>query len=175
MDRKKIGTWTDMIFTMHFAELGTFEDGRKNDINSKKSLEEIGVKCPKTLKDMFLQLAKRSPNNLRKLSTHAFVTAGLFFNLLMLDCPAGYVCRISTLPAWLQYPVSEAEFAKGIIPIIQSVWHAKRSMEATLEIVEMDNAIQALSFIPQKEFLPPVFSLSNNNGNKKRKADNANM
>lgn len=79
MQRKKIGTKTDMIFTVNFAELGTTEAGKNSDVDSQKGLVKIGLKCPKTLKDMLLHLTRRAPSKLRELSTHGFVRAGKYY------------------------------------------------------------------------------------------------
>lgn len=123
-DRTRMGTRVDLLFRANFVELGVSENGKISDVLCKRSLEELSVKCPKTLKNMLLRLARRAPVAASKLLSD--LAAGLFINLLTMDCPRGYVCRVSRLPDWLQYPVSEVEFVKFIIPIIQLIWYAKK-------------------------------------------------
>lgn len=171
-DRTRMGTRVDLLFRANFVELGVSENGKISDVLCKRSLEELSVKCPKTLKNMLLRLARRAPVAASKHLSD--LAAGLFINLLTMDCPRGYVCRVSRLPDWLQYPVSEVEFVKFIIPIIQLIWYAKKCMEAVLDIITTDDSIQVLSFIPQPKniSIPPRFSASP--CNKKQKVDTSN-
>ncbi|KAI8140993.1 hypothetical protein BJV82DRAFT_620372 [Fennellomyces sp. T-0311] len=176
MERKRIGTKTDMLFKSRSSplELGTCETGKHSSINSSKSIDEASLKCPKTMKDMLLQLVKESPQNLRKLSTYGFTISGLYIKLIVTDFPAGYVCRVSKLPEWLQFPTSEVDCVKKLIPIVHTVWHAKVSMESMLDIAGMDSNIPTLSFTPRPTLqIPPCFTSSTQPASRKRKYKDA--
>ena len=54
--RKEVGAKVDLLFGDMNRELGTGEAGRYNNINGTKSLEEVGMKLPKTIKGMFISL-----------------------------------------------------------------------------------------------------------------------
>ncbi|KAF7732072.1 hypothetical protein EC973_006327 [Apophysomyces ossiformis] len=51
---------TEADFLRRLLEFGVCEAGKTSDSDSTKSIREIGMKCPKTMKDMLLQLAKHS-------------------------------------------------------------------------------------------------------------------
>lgn len=81
MKRKRSGTKTDGLFKskVGFLELGTCEAGKFSDTTSTKSIQEGSLKCPKTLKDMLLNIVQESPKNIRKAQTLGFIVSGKYF------------------------------------------------------------------------------------------------
>src|SRR4051812_18112633 len=120
--RKKLGRRGDLIIRKEGREFGAGESGRKYEgVNGTKLLRERGLKLPKMLKDIFVELGEASEwdeSKTGELLTVGFVHSGkdsgkrrhtlvnllikscvfpigLYMMLLLLDQPAGYVCRIS--------------------------------------------------------------------------------
>ncbi|KAG0184257.1 hypothetical protein DFQ28_011509 [Apophysomyces sp. BC1034] len=111
------------------------------------------------MKDMLFLLAKASPKRFQDISTCGFVIAGLKLNQLVMTIPEGYVCRISKLPEWLQYPDTPETFVKLITPIFNIVWHTKVLMKEVIEIVNEDDDIPTLSYVSQSgPCIPPCFT-----------------
>ncbi|KAI8394113.1 uncharacterized protein BYT42DRAFT_591550 [Radiomyces spectabilis] len=85
--RKKHGHKTDLLFKCTEGELGCTEVGRKDDgDNGTKELHELGLKCPKMMKDQYLAIAR-------------FVIMGLKLRALVKDRPSAFVCRVKKTPA----------------------------------------------------------------------------
>lgn len=77
MPRKQIGVKVDLLFYRDLHEYGTMEAGRVTDTYNSKTILECGMKCPKTLKDMFVELAEYAPSKIRDIRTNAFVISGM--------------------------------------------------------------------------------------------------
>ncbi|KAI9245877.1 hypothetical protein BDA99DRAFT_543525 [Phascolomyces articulosus] len=82
MSRRKIGTKADLLFTTQFFEFGTCEAGKTSDITSTKTLQEAGIKIPRTLKDMLYVLSNECPNQLRQLKTCGLAISDKSYSLL---------------------------------------------------------------------------------------------
>ncbi|KAI9244701.1 hypothetical protein BDA99DRAFT_566158 [Phascolomyces articulosus] len=67
-------------------EYGTTEIGLNSRIDSSEAINELELKCPKTIKDMLLRMM-RTYSGIQ----HDLMTCG--FNIY--DNPKGYVCRLS--------------------------------------------------------------------------------
>ncbi|CAG8649218.1 9688_t:CDS:2, partial [Paraglomus occultum] len=97
--RKKIGRRGDLIIQRGECEFGVGDNGRKFDReNGSKLLREHGLKLPKMLKDIFIELSQvcqYEEAKIRNLQTLGFVHSGLYMMLLLLDQPAGYICRVT--------------------------------------------------------------------------------
>ncbi|CAO3601035.1 unnamed protein product [Absidia cylindrospora] len=57
--------------------------------------------------------------------------------LLEMDCPAGYVGRLSRSDTFY-FPRSTIEFSTFYVAIIKLVWLGRRRMEQTLELINSD-------------------------------------
>ncbi|CAJ0907275.1 15661_t:CDS:2, partial [Entrophospora sp. SA101] len=99
LTRWKIGRKGDLIIrTAGNLEFGSSEAGRffKSEKGTKWMVES-GLKLPKMLKDMLVQLASEvnwSKPILQKIRTVGFVHGGSRLMTVELDCPEGYVCRM---------------------------------------------------------------------------------
>ncbi|KAI9490754.1 hypothetical protein BDB00DRAFT_790135 [Zychaea mexicana] len=91
--RKKVGTKVDQLFATPLFELGAMEAGAESDRSSSRSITELHMKCPKTLKDMAVEMERYNPVQLRQIKTCGFIISGLYLQFLVLDCPAGYASR----------------------------------------------------------------------------------
>ena len=58
-------------------EFGTTEVGLKSTTESNKSINELELKVPKTMKDMLLRLMKLSPGNQSKIITCGLNISGI--------------------------------------------------------------------------------------------------
>ncbi|CAG8483395.1 8696_t:CDS:2 [Funneliformis mosseae] len=96
---KKIGRKGDGIFRLigDRLEFGAIEAGKKWEGKSGRKYIIDSLKLSKTLRDMFVQLAKECDDDeqiVRKLQTVGMLHSGNRFQLLTLDVPKGYICRI---------------------------------------------------------------------------------
>ncbi|KAI9490751.1 hypothetical protein BDB00DRAFT_768363, partial [Zychaea mexicana] len=74
--RKKVGTKVDQLFATPLFELGAMEAGAESDRSSSKSITELHMKCPKTLKDMAVEMERYNPVQLRQIKTCGFIISG---------------------------------------------------------------------------------------------------
>ncbi|KAF7729406.1 hypothetical protein EC973_004385 [Apophysomyces ossiformis] len=123
-------------------------------------MQDGKFKQPKVLKDMFLELARDKPALLHELSTTGFTIMGEKIVMVIMDIPAGHVCRVTrTKP--LFFPVNAEQFITRLMPLIRVVWSGRQLMEKTLDLlladqeeisVELDNGDEETVV-----FVPPSF------------------
>ncbi|KAI8140152.1 hypothetical protein BJV82DRAFT_520734, partial [Fennellomyces sp. T-0311] len=156
--RKKIGTKVDLLFSTKLFELGALEAGKESDRSSTKSVAELHLKCPKTLKSIIIELTRISPCKIREIKTFGFVIAGMYLQSVVVDSPAGYVCRFNSLPDWLDYPLCPATFTGNFFQLIHLIWSAKQQMQRVQELVNSHRTLAALSYtVKRTEVIPPCF------------------
>jgi hypothetical protein len=132
MKRRMIGRKGDLILrTSADLEFGGAEAGRKyTSEKDTKWLEESGVKLPKMLKDMIVQLAKEvewSEAVLRTLTIIGFVHADRRQMILELDCPEGYVCRL-TRGSIYEVADSITTHITDTLSLMVATWRAKAAV-----------------------------------------------
>ncbi|CAG8728820.1 21744_t:CDS:10 [Racocetra persica] len=131
MKRKAMGRRGDLIIRKWHTEYGCSEAGKIFEgINGTKIIKEGGLKMPKMLRDMFIDLCKTMEmrkNKIRRLETVGFIISGLRISLLRLDLPAGHVCRLSRTRLF-EMPTQISEFGAKALPTISLVWKAKLKM-----------------------------------------------
>ncbi|CAG8502910.1 14391_t:CDS:2 [Cetraspora pellucida] len=136
--RKSIGRRGDLIIRKGSYEYGASEVGKDYDgDNGSKLLKERGLKSPKMLKDMIVNLGnfvEWKAEKLRQFELVSFIHAGLFMILLRMDVPAGYICRI-TRSDTLQMPTNVNQFEKALKCLVLT-WKAKMIVRKTIEVVE---------------------------------------
>ncbi|CAJ0767684.1 10372_t:CDS:2, partial [Entrophospora sp. SA101] len=100
MQRKKIGKKGDgyvRTFGSRPIEWAASEAGSKwEGEQGTKLIKERGLSLPKTLKDIFISLARKvnfSEEKIRKINVPGFVHSGAVLIKTNLDCPKGYACR----------------------------------------------------------------------------------
>ncbi|KAF7730694.1 hypothetical protein EC973_001643 [Apophysomyces ossiformis] len=71
---------------------------------------------------------------------------GRYLSLLIMDCPEGYVTRITKLRKPLPYPTFAEHLPKQLLPILHVIWHARGVMTATLETLKSDTSYENPSF-----------------------------
>lgn len=74
--RKAIGTKVDIRFSYLQHEYGCVEAGLEDDQTSSKTLKEGRLKLPRTLKDIFVQLAKAAPSSIKDIKVCGFLISG---------------------------------------------------------------------------------------------------
>ncbi|CAJ0866298.1 7646_t:CDS:10 [Entrophospora sp. SA101] len=105
--------------------------------NGTKLLKERGLKSPKMLKDMIVDLGnfvEWKTNTLRQFELISFIHAGLYMILLRMDVPAGYTCRV-TRSDTLQVPTNINRFEKALKCLVLA-WKAKIIIRKTINVVE---------------------------------------
>lgn len=65
---------------------------------------------------------------------------GMNLTVLIMDCPDGYVCRISRIGP-LKYPSSVEEFSKKIVPLITIIAQVRNMIKTTIEAIASDTTI----------------------------------
>ena len=190
LSRRKIGAKTDILFTTEYLEFGTVEAGKISDINNTKTLYEAGMKLPKNLKDIQYDLVQECPSQQQKIktcgiiisgkfilqiktvfvrpSTNLNVLSGLNMLLIIMDCPDGYVSRITRSPRFLHYPSTATDFFKNFNSTIRAIYHAKKTMTDVYELLcdtDDSNDYRARRSV----LLPPSFVTATTKSGKKRK------
>ena len=74
--RKKVGTKVDQLFAAPLFEPGAMEAGAESDRSSSKSITELHLKCPKTLKDMAVEIERFNPAQLHHIKSCGFIISG---------------------------------------------------------------------------------------------------
>ncbi|RIA81831.1 hypothetical protein C1645_789518 [Glomus cerebriforme] len=104
LKRKKLGRRSDLIIRKNKREYGCSEAGRYfKGVNDTKILKERGLKCPKVMKDMFVDLANAvewKTEIVRQIEVVGWIHAELMMMLMRLDNPGGYICRITRTPLY---------------------------------------------------------------------------
>jgi hypothetical protein len=137
-DRKKIGKKADGIFRLKGdrLEFGGIEAGRKwEGKNGRKHLQD-SKKLSKMLRDMLVQLTKECNGDeqvVRKLQTVGMLHSANRFQLLTMDIPNGYMCRVK------RFDIREVAGQINNPPlafVIKDILIAKAIMMQTLELVQ---------------------------------------
>ncbi|CAG8783932.1 18743_t:CDS:2, partial [Gigaspora margarita] len=142
MKRKAMGRRGDLIIRKWHTEYGCSEAGKIFEgINGTKIIKEGGLKMPKMLRDMFIDLCETMEmrkNKIRKLETVGFIISGLRISLLRLDLPAGHVCRLSRTRLF-EMPTQISEFGAKALPTISLVWKAKAIVKNVIKLMEEED------------------------------------
>ncbi|ORX46081.1 hypothetical protein DM01DRAFT_1155080 [Hesseltinella vesiculosa] len=93
---------------------------------------------------------------IRKIETFGFVTFGLDLNLLRMDVPKGYVCRLLRLVVSLSIKPEPYLFAKSFIPCLYLAWMAKARVKMMREELQSDDCL--LDTSDEEETLDEVCS-----------------
>ncbi|KAF7723515.1 hypothetical protein EC973_001890 [Apophysomyces ossiformis] len=158
--RSFIGSKVDLLFTTASGEeLGCNEVGIVKNDNSTKELNDGRVKQLKTLKAMLCQLASQSPSFARQLRTVGYTIMGPKVNMILMDFPAGYVCRV-TRTGNLYFPGDSRQFVRGMKPLMALAWHGKSAMEESLSLMLNDREDIRIEFTGSSAndaMIPPCF------------------
>ncbi|KAG1045892.1 hypothetical protein G6F43_011213 [Rhizopus delemar] len=134
-DRKKHGHRSDLLFKCSEGELGCAKFGKKDDgDNGTKELHELGLKCPKMMKDQLCYLIKVTPHHQYDLVIAGFVIMGLKLCVMILDRPSMYVCRIQKTPA-LFFPSNVETIGARLGALLALVMQVKQLVCQTLSLV----------------------------------------
>ncbi|CAG8800662.1 10176_t:CDS:2, partial [Gigaspora margarita] len=122
------------------SEVGHKWDGEKGT----KLLKECGLSLPKNLKDIFISLSRKinfCEEKIRKIRVPGFILSGAVLIKIILDCPNGYVCRI-TRDSPLEIYADVSQFNKTLDALI-SIIYAKimKSMEVVNGAFSNDNNV----------------------------------
>ncbi|CAO3670371.1 unnamed protein product [Umbelopsis ramanniana] len=150
--RQIMGHRADFIIRKLQTEYACGESGKRySGEKDTKLLLERDLKLPKMMKDQLLQLFKACDNDekiVRKLSTVGILQYGLSTSMLSMDCPAGYVCRVSSTPTY-RIPTNIKSFPI-VLHVIELTWKAKASIR------DMINEVESYSFGDDEEPRQPV-------------------
>ncbi|KAG1544443.1 hypothetical protein G6F49_011081 [Rhizopus delemar] len=127
-DRKKHSHRTDLLFKCNEGELECAEVGKKDDgDNGTKELHELGLKCPKMMKDQLCHLIKVTPHHQYDLAIVGFVTMSLKLCVMVLDRPSTYVCRIQKTSA-LFFPSNVETMGARLEALLALVTQVKQGL-----------------------------------------------
>ncbi|KAI9245872.1 hypothetical protein BDA99DRAFT_576780 [Phascolomyces articulosus] len=164
MSRRKIGTKTDLLFTTQFFEFGTCEASKTTDITSTKTLQEAGIKIPRTLKDMLYVLSNECPTQLK---TCGLAISGLNILPIVMDSPKGYVARVNRPQRFFHHPSNESNFYKNMTTILKIILNMKMMMSEVVEVI--DNTPDDTSFGSRRVLVLPKSFIPEIKTSKKRK------
>ncbi|CAI2175886.1 19774_t:CDS:2 [Funneliformis geosporum] len=141
-ERRKIGRRGDWILRAvgngKKDEFGAGEAGKDwVDKYGTKYLREIGLKLPKTLKDMLVNLMERIKWNKevrRQIQTIGIIHAGLTMTIVYVDNPKGYICRFRRCDL-MEVPDTVEKF-DSVLSILASVLNAKSVVQETVKMVQ---------------------------------------
>lgn len=141
MKRQIMGHRADFLIRKLKVEYACGESGKSFTSESDtKVLLERNLKLPKMMKDQLVQLCKLCENDedtTRKLAIAEILQFGLHTTMMVMDCPAGYVCRILPTPIY-KIPTSIRTFP-SLLDVIQMVWKAKELIRRIINQVESYN------------------------------------
>ncbi|CAG8629399.1 11710_t:CDS:2, partial [Dentiscutata heterogama] len=137
-DRKKIGRKGDGVFRLNGdrLEFGAIEAGKKWEGKNGKKYITDSLKLSKMLRDMLVQLAKECNNDeqiVRKLQTVGMLHSANRFQLLTLDAPKGYICRIRRFDF---HEVASHINNPPLAFVLKDILRAKAIIKQTLELVQ---------------------------------------
>jgi hypothetical protein len=138
LKRKQMGHRADFLVRKMKIEYACGEASKEYaGENGTKWMLERSMKLPKMLKDQFLQLAKLCNNDekmIRRISTIGLLHYGLHTSMLVMDCPAGYVCRVLATPTF-QIPSDVVNFP-SLLSVIKMTWKAKARIRENIHTIE---------------------------------------
>ncbi|KAG9297727.1 hypothetical protein G9A89_011242 [Geosiphon pyriformis] len=168
LKKLKIGRKGDLVLrTTANLEFGGAEAGRfyKSKCGTKW-ITESGLKLPKMLKDMLLQLANEvgwSVHVLRELRTFGFMQGARHQMIIELDCPEGYVCRMRRGETF-KVASDAITHMKETLPLMAVTWKVKTAVKECLERV--------LTHISNDSSTEEVFELVKHAGSSRKDAEN---
>ncbi|CAG8561366.1 8290_t:CDS:10 [Ambispora leptoticha] len=141
-ERRKIGRRGDWILRAvgngKKDEFGAGEAGKDwVDEHGTKYIREIGLKLPKTLKDMLVNLMERIKWNeevRKQIQTIGIIHAGLTMTIVYADNPKGYICRFRRCDL-MEVPDTVEKF-DSVLTILASVLNAKSVVQETVKMVQ---------------------------------------
>ncbi|OBZ87711.1 hypothetical protein A0J61_04242 [Choanephora cucurbitarum] len=126
MENKKMGHRQDMIITKNtFIEMGVGEE--KHVDNNTNMMNERGLKCPKAMKDILLQMydmVDYDSKLINCLSVVGLTTFGLDLYIDILDNPVNYTCRISRSNKMV-IPQTIQEIPEKLLPLMSALLSLK--------------------------------------------------
>ncbi|KAI9262111.1 hypothetical protein BY458DRAFT_515462, partial [Sporodiniella umbellata] len=142
-NRKKHGRKADLLFKCSVGELGCAEVGKKDDNDyGTKEMYELGLKCPKMMKDQLCYLVKVAPQHKYDLAIAGFA--------IMASCPSSgspstYVCRIQKTPA-LFFPSNVETMGARLGALLALTIQVKQLVCQTVALVNRPVAIASQGF-----------------------------
>ncbi|KAI7853491.1 hypothetical protein BDC45DRAFT_510399 [Circinella umbellata] len=137
-------------YEIGFNEVGLKDEGE----NDPKELHESGMKAPKMLKDFFVSILHDRPSIIHSIKTGAFIISGLHMSSIIMDCPAGSVCRI-TQSERASFPLAPEVCSTQLIPIIELVYRTRLYLMETVEAINGCNQVVSLGKKCKKRVLVP--------------------
>ncbi|KAI9321699.1 hypothetical protein BX666DRAFT_2118460 [Dichotomocladium elegans] len=117
------------------AEVGFLDDG---GVDTEELIEKNLRIAKKIMKDMLVQGARNlnsDAQSTRQLRIVGFSHTHLHTTPLVMDSPAGYVCRVLRMTEH-RIPPQPSVFWKCVIPFLESVWKIKRLVKRSVEVNE---------------------------------------
>ncbi|KAI9279526.1 hypothetical protein BC943DRAFT_355189 [Umbelopsis sp. AD052] len=156
LKRLVMGHRADFLIRKLQTEYACGESGKSyTGEKDTKLLLERDLKMPKMLKDQLLQLFKlcnNDENSIRKLATTGILQYGLHSSVILLDCPSGYVCRVSSTPTY-KIPTSITTFPR-LLHVIELTWKSKALVRSTISEVEGYNDDEDVDFTSSRYRTP---------------------
>ncbi|KAL9538155.1 hypothetical protein PS6_011622, partial [Mucor atramentarius] len=117
---------------------------------------------PKVMKDMMFRLVSESPAVMDKICISGFYIGQNVLELLILDCPAGYVTRYDAFNL-VNYPMQESKIRRQLAAVLKMILSARLIMQDVKQKIDDDDDSEVVlgrgrhmimqpSFIPNVEF-----------------------
>ncbi|GBB84115.1 hypothetical protein RclHR1_10750004 [Rhizophagus clarus] len=134
-ERHKIGRRGSWILSA--VSTGNKDEFDWIDKYGTKYFREIGLKLPKTLKDMLVNLIERVNWNeevRKKIQTVGIIYGGLTMTIVYADNPEGYICRFRRCDL-MEVPDTVENF-DSVLTILASILNAKSVVQETVKMVQ---------------------------------------
>lgn len=136
-------------------------------VNTTKELQDSGFKMPKVMKDMMFRLVSESPAVMDKICISGFYIGQNVLELLILDCPAGYVTRYDAFNL-VNYPMQESKIRRQLAAVLKMILSARLIMQDVKQKIDDDDDSEVVLGRGRHMIMQPSF-IPNVEFNKKRK------
>ena len=76
----------DLLYSIPLFEVGAMEASAVSDRSSTKSMKELMLKCPKTLKAQLVEMECKNPKQIDNIKSCSFVLSGKLWNEYLTTC-----------------------------------------------------------------------------------------
>ncbi|KAI9305333.1 hypothetical protein BJ944DRAFT_161941 [Cunninghamella echinulata] len=157
--RKITGRKVDILFKYGSMELGCTEVGRDSAPTDDKYIDDGMKKAPIALKDMLSVMVDNDEVMKKKLSSIGVIIMGLKIQILIMDAPAGKICRL-TKSDFFNFPRSVEVFYKDFKPLLQIVHILKSIMINNINTINENTTTKSVT-LPSTSLkpllIPPSF------------------
>ncbi|CEP08548.1 hypothetical protein [Parasitella parasitica] len=133
-----MGRRSDIIIsTTNGLEFGCGEASLSDDDFDTKNIVDLGLKTPKIMHDMFVQLSvavQNRPEEVKNLQVIGLVFSRFKLRMLVMDCPKGYVCRLRCTRTEA-FSGREEFLGEEFNQVYSLIWRAKEICKETERVI----------------------------------------